>query len=187
ATLTSAGAFALGAKVLGSLGNETLTTYANDLRARAESAWAWADANPGVLFRNNDSSAPYNSTGLAAGQQEVNDEARADKKRVAAIYLFDATGESTYREFVDANVDISWVAPWNELQLSAYLYYASLPNATPAIANSLKTGYTSAMNSGDNWPKIRNNDDPYRAYLGANNFTWGSNRTMSKKGSTFHN
>lgn len=188
ATLTSAGAFALGAKVLGSLGDEALTAYANDLLTRAEAAWNWAEANPNVIFRNNDSNPPYNSGGLAAGQQEVDVAGRADKKRVSAIYLFDATGNVSYRTFVDANVgNITWVDPWSESRLTAYLYYASLPDATPSVANNLKSGYASAMNGGDNWQAVRNNNDPYRAFLGGSNFTWGSNRTMSKKGTTFYN
>lgn len=29
--------------------------------------------------------------------------------------------------------------------------------------------------------------DPYRAFIGDGNFTWGSNRTMASKGSTFYN
>lgn len=188
ATLTSAGAFALGAKVFSSLGNANLATYASQLQTHAESAWSWAEANPNVLFRNNDNSAPYNSGGLAAGQQEVDDNGRASKKRVAAIYLFAATNNTSYRDFVDAQASITWVDPWSESQLTAYLYYASLPNATASIASSLRNGYSMAMNSGgDNWSAVRNNNDAYRAYLGGNNFTWGSNRTMSKKGETFYN
>src|SRR5690606_18149049 len=40
---------------------------------------------------------------------------------------------------------------------------------------------------GDNWPAIRGAADAYRAFLGPNNFTWGSNRTMARKGMTFYN
>lgn len=185
ATLTSAGAFALGSKILTSLDNPELNTYAADLKTRAENAWTWAVANPDVVFRNNEGE----SAGLGAGQQEVDDAGRATKKTTAAIYLFAATGSATYRNHVDANATnaTSWVAPWNEPELSAWLYYASLPDATANIASTVKSQYQSALdNANDNWKAVRNGDDPYRVHLSASEYTWGSNRTVSRKGLTFH-
>lgn len=185
ASLTSAGAFALGSKVFATLGNSELNAYAADLRARAEHAWSWSLANPNVIFRNNEGA----SVGLGAGQQEVDNAGRATKKTTAAIYLFAATGSSTYHDHIEANTNnaISWVGPWNEPELTAWLYYANLQDATETTANSLKSQYQSALNASDNWGAVRNDNDPYRAFLGASNFTWGSNRTMSRKGQTFYN
>ncbi len=185
ATLTSAGAFALGSKILAGLDNPELNAYAADLKTRAENAWTWAVANPNVTFRNNEGA----SAGLGAGQQEVDDAGRATKKTTAAIYLFAATGSATYRSHVDANATnaTSWVDVWNEPEVTAWLYYASLPDATSAVASSLKNQYQSAFNANNNWPAVRNGEDPYRAFIGTSNFTWGSNRTISRKGLTFHN
>jgi endoglucanase len=185
ATLTSAGAFALGSKILATLGNTDLNNYAADLKTRAEQAWSWSVANPDIIFRNNEGA----SAGLGSGQQEVDDAGRAAKKLTAAIYLFAATGLTSYRDYVDANSNnaTSWVAPWNEPELTAWLYYASLPDATTSVANNVKSQYQSALNANDNWPAVRNGDDPYRAFIGTGNFTWGSNRTISRKGQTFYN
>ena len=185
ATLTSAGAFALGSKILASLGDAELNTYAADLKIRGENAWTWAIANPNVIFRNNEGA----SAGLGAGQQEVDDAGRKTKKTTAAIYLFAATGSSTYRDHVDANANnaTNWVDVWGEPELSAWLYYASLPDATSSVANTLKSQYQAALNANHNWPAVRNGEDPYRAYIGTSNFTWGSNRTISRKGQTFYN
>lgn len=185
ATLTSAGAFALGSKILAQLDNAELTSYAADLKTRAENAWAWSIANPNVIFRNNEGA----SAGLGAGQQEVDEAGRATKKTTAAIYLFAATGSSTYREHVDANATnaATWVDVWNEPELTAWLYYASLPEATSNIATSIKSRYQTSFNANHNWPAVRNGEDPYRAFIGTSNFTWGSNRTISRKGQTFYN
>lgn len=185
ATLTSAGAFALGSKVLASLGNSDLNSYAADLKTRAEKAWSWSVANPNVTFRNNEGT----SAGLGAGQQEVDDAGRAAKKLTAAIYLFAATGSATYRDHVDANATnaTSWVDAWKEPEVSAWLYYASLPDASTTVASTVKSQYQSAFNANDNWPAVRNSNDPYRAFIGTSNFTWGSNRTISRKGQTFYN
>ena len=185
ATLTSAGAFALGSKILAQLDNADLTSYAADLKTRAENAWAWSVANPNVIFRNNEGA----TSGLGAGQQEVDNAGRATKKLTAAIYLFAATGSSTYREHVDANATnaATWVDVWNEPELTAWLYYTSLPDATTSIATSVKNQYQTAFNANHNWPAARNAEDPYRAFIGTSNFTWGSNRTIARKGQTFYN
>src|SRR5690606_1691755 len=186
ATLTSAGAFALGSKVLASFENADLANYAADLKTRSQSAWTWAVANPDVTFRNNEGV----SAGLGAGQQEVDDAGRIAKKIKAAIYLFAATGASSYRDHVDTSFNsnaVSWVGPWNEPELTAWLYYAELDDATDSIAATVKTRYLSGLNANDNWTAVRNGSDPYRAFIGASNFTWGSNRTISRKGQTFHN
>jgi len=185
ATLTSAGAFALGSKILATLGNTDLNNYAADLKTRAENAWAWSVANPNVVFRNNEGA----TLGLGAGQQEVDDKGRATKKTTAAIYLFAATGSSTYREHVDANASnaTNSVDVWGEPELTAWLYYANLPDATSGIATTLKSKYQTAFNANHNWPAVRNGEDPYRAFIGTSNFTWGSNRTISRKGQTFYN
>lgn len=189
ATLTSAGAFALGAKILGGLGNTELEAYAADLKIRAEQAWTWSIDNPRELFYNNDNARQPGSAGLGAGQQEVDDAGREAKKLTAAIYLFAATGSSTYSNHVDANSAnaATWVSPWNEPELSAWLYYASLPNATANVATRIKNSYQSALNSDDNWKAVRNGNDPYRVNLKAEEYTWGSNRTISRKGQTFYN
>ena len=81
-----------------SLGGAKFCEYANKSNTRANAAWNWAEANPQVTFFNN---VPENdSQGLAAGQQEVDDEGRAAKKLAAAIYLFIATGDSRYRDII---------------------------------------------------------------------------------------
>src|SRR5690606_10587984 len=120
ATLSAAAAFAHGAKVLSELSGNPFDAYVTDLLHRAEQAWAWAEANPEITFRNSDN-------GVAAGEQEVDDAGRAVKRRTAAIYLFAASGDTDYRDIVDNTVTaIDWVGPWNQKELWPQLYYASL-------------------------------------------------------------
>ncbi|MCP8898043.1 glycoside hydrolase family 9 protein [Gilvimarinus xylanilyticus] len=180
ASVASAAAFALGAEFFTQFGNEALNAYASDLLNRAQQAWTWADANPSVTFRNSDS-------GVAAGEQEVDDNGRRDKKLIAAVYLFAATDETVYRDYVDANKpNIYWVSPWNEELNHALLVYASLPNATKSVADTLNQQYRQSMQGTENWAEVNNNTDAYRAFIGDGNFTWGSTRTMAVKGATFY-
>ena len=186
ATLASAGAYALGAKVLG--GIPTLATYAAALRTRAEAAWAWADANPNIQFKNNDSS--NNSQGLGAGQQETDDYGRLSLKLTAAVYLFDLTGTATYRAFIDSNYAQShqflynnFIYPYEDSLQSALLYYASLASATTATASAIRSSYVTGMESPDNWGAVTSGTDPYRAYL--NSYVWGSNGIKATQGDMF--
>jgi hypothetical protein len=78
ATLTTAAAYAYGAKIYGSLGKPEFQAYAQDLLARAQKAWDWANQNTNVIFRNNDSAS--GTSGLGAGQQETDNYGRLVKK-----------------------------------------------------------------------------------------------------------
>jgi hypothetical protein len=186
ATLATAAAFAFGAKVLGAF--PALASYAADLRSRAELAWNWADANPKVLFQNNDAS--NGSQGLGAGQQETDDFGRLMLKLQAAVYLFDLTADPAYRAFVDSNYNQAHLIAWNtyvtpyegDTQL-VLLHYASLPAATPNVAAAIKSAFASGMESGSFWGKVSGKADPYRAYI--TDYIWGSNSVKSIWGNLF--
>lgn len=194
ATMSTAAAFAFASKILAGSEIASFTSYAQDLQGRAEKAWNWAVANPNVLFYNNDASQTPSTADLGAGQQETDDDGRASKKRIAAIYLFAATGKNTYRDFIDANYSKAPLKLWNnfadpfrETENATLLYYTGLSGATTAVVNDIKSSYASAMASADNWQAIRNNADPYRAYLHIDHYTWGSNSVKSLKGRMFTN
>jgi len=182
-TINAAAAFARGAKVLAAISG--LSTYASGLRVRAENAWAWADANPNVLFQNND--ATYNSQGLGVGQQETDDRGRLIAKLIAAIYLYDLTGKTTYRDFVDANYTqadmiryYGYVTAYDSGTQDALLYYASLAGATASVADSIRSNYVSGMNGTYVWGEVTSQADPYMAYIP--DYIWGSNSVKSNMG-----
>ena len=54
ATLMGAAAFAYASKIFAARPEQALKLYGSDLAKRARAAWAWADANPDVLYYNND-------------------------------------------------------------------------------------------------------------------------------------
>ena len=185
ATLATAAAFALGAEVLAS--ESGLSAYASDLATRAGQAWSWADANPNVLFYNNDGGS--GTSGLGAGQQETDAYGRQTWKLEAAVYLFAATGQAAYRQWVDANYDAvhlmqwSFAYPFEGDQQSMLLYYAALPGATANVANDIRTTYLGAMQTGDNFAAIASDADPYLAHLA--DYVWGSNHTKSAQGNMY--
>jgi endoglucanase len=189
ATLAAAAAYAHGAKVFGGLNNTAMKNYAADLLARARNAWNWAAANPNVVFRNNDES--NGTQGLGAGQQETDDAGRASLRLFAAIKLFAATGEATYRDHVDAHyTEEPLMAQW---YLSAFnfgsannlLYYAAQPGATPSVASAIRSRYVDMWARADygGWGAVDSQRDPYRAYI--TDYTWGSNAVKALAGTVF--
>lgn len=189
ATLTTAAAFALGATVYAGLdANDTGDddTYAADLEARAIAAWDWADANQAVTFQNNDG-----TNNLGAGQQEVNDNGRLMKKLEAAVYLYELTGDTIYRDYFDAEYDnaeiigpSNFANEFSESIIHFLLYYTNLPGATSAVVADIESKFTSAMNGGTVWGAINNETNPYRAPLLA--YTWGSAGVLAGKGNMFY-
>lgn len=186
ATLNTAGAFARGAKVLA--GFTPFASYAADLQTRAEKAWDWAAANPNVIFNNND---PANgSQGLGAGQQETDDRGRLLARLIAAVYLYDATGKTTYRDFVEANYGQAnlirfrnYVSPYDGGTQDALLHYATLPGVPSATANDIRTNYLNGVNAEWVRGKITTKADPYQAFIP--DYVWGSNSIKANFGLLF--
>lgn len=189
ATLATAAAFAEGAKVLGGLNNAAMNTYAADLLVRARNAYNWAVANPNAVFRNND--AANGTSGLAVGQQETDDNGRKTLRLMAAIKLFAATGEATYRSYVDAHyTEAQLFANWSLSGFSAgdarpLLYYASLPGATASVATAIRSQYLDLWGRPeyDGWGQVDAQTDPYRAFIGS--YTWASNSVKANAGTLF--
>ena len=134
ASLMGAAVFAYAAKIYSARPEAYLKADGNDFAARAKKAWDWANANPSVLYYNNDDSRQPGSGGLAAGQQEMDDSERLFAKLEAAVYLYEETGDASYKSFVESNY-MSIVAnngptQWDANREEALLYYTRLLGIT---------------------------------------------------------
>lgn len=184
ATLSAAMAFAHGAKVYGAVPG--FSAYAADLAARARNAWAWAAANPSVVFYNNDEA--HGTAGLGAGQMETDDNGRLSMRLVTAVYMFALTGEVALRDYVDAHYTEApmfkswWLSPFSSGVTRPLLYYTALANATPAVAADIRGRYASLWESAG-WEHITGRTDPYGAFI--TDYTWSSNAVKSLAGGMF--
>lgn len=159
--------------------------YASTLRTAAINAFNWATANPDVTF--------YNSGSIVSGEQEVDAYGTFSRQFAAAVFLFAATGTTTYRTWIDANygqlhlMEWGYAYPFEMPQQEALLYYAALPGATISVADAIRTAYTNSLQSwnADNLPAHLNQTDAYRAYLSDQNYTWNSNQTKSVQANMF--
>ena len=182
ATYAGAEAFAYAAKTYGQF--PELKAFAEDLRGRASRSWVWAQAHPHVLFYNNDRR--DHSEELAAGQQEVDDYGREMGALAAAVYLFDLTGEKTYRDYVDAHYRDNHIftnyqtLDFDYTQTAPLVYYASLAGATAEVASAIRTAFAKGF-EGDGWRAAET--DPYGSHISA--YVWGSNATKASHGDIF--
>jgi endoglucanase len=186
ATLNTAAAFAISSKVYRMIG---LTDYADQLLKSALRAWKWANANPDVLFNNNDPK--YHSRGLGAGRMEISDYGRVMAKLEAALYLFETTGDENFRTYFDQHVMEAHLiknhdaSPFESTDLETLLYYTKLEDGTASVQEKIKEAFGAAMRNGAyNLPAQRNVKDPYFACI--KDYTWGSNAVISAQGSMFY-
>ncbi len=187
ATLSAASAFAFAALVYGSLNDTEGSVYAEELRARAEKAWVWANANPNVVFRNNDDE--FGSRGLAAGQQEVDDAGRLKKKIIAAIFLAELTDAPAYHDYVARSygqtkmIDKGYADVYESPMVRALLRYAAIPSADAAIKDAVRDQYAQIMEFSHLWGAVDKVRDPYRSPVMS--YHWGSNSLKARQALLF--
>jgi endoglucanase len=180
AAFSSAAAFAYASIVFHSSAAATKTYpgYADTLSTMAQEAWTWANANPNVTF--------YNSqNGVGAGEQEVDAAGLLLKKVQAAVFLFELTGNATYKSVVDGNYTqlMASLDPFHLEPLDAALEYAKTTGATPSVAQAINGGFKSSVEGPNFFGMLQSNVDPYLAYLQA--YVWGSNQTKAAQGNMF--
>jgi hypothetical protein len=187
-TLAAAAAFAAGARVFAKVTNADFATLAAALATRASNAFAWAEANPAVFFKNNDSAS--GTSGLASGQQEVDATGLSMIRLKAAVQMFRLTSDATYSAIVDSLyaqtnfIRTTFVYPFEVDRQDALLYYADTPGATAAVSNDIRAKYKAGTTTGsDNLPAHTTSKDPYLAYM--KDYVWGSNSTKSNQGNLF--
>jgi len=176
ASLMAAAMFAYASKIYGARSESNLKTFADDLKSRALKAWTWANANPSLSYFNNDDSKQSGSSGLAAGDQEVDDAGRLFSKFQAAVYLFEMTGDASYRTFAETNWTsvLASGAPteWDMERADATMYLAQLTGVSASVSSGIVSQVTT--NVGNQLASATSSKDPYRAYL--KDYTWSSNQ-----------
>lgn len=183
ASFSAAAMLSLGAIAFEESGNPT---YANDLRLAAINAYQWGVANPNKTF--------YNSGQLAAGEQQLDDYGTLMVQLSAAVFLYAKTGETGYRTFVESNYTRShlkewgWASMYEEPYHKVMLFFTKQFGVSANVASDIINTYvTSVKSAGDHLPSYQNGEDPYRAYLSSQNYTWGSNNTKGGQANIYLN
>ncbi|WP_395341127.1 glycoside hydrolase family 9 protein [Ningiella sp. W23] len=197
ATLTTAAAFAYASVVFSELADSldgeqavSLKNSSSDLSKRALSAWGWAQANPDVIFKNNDEAS--GTKGLGAGQQEVSDDRRMRKTMSAAIYLYALTQDKAlhsvvddiYPEFAELGKHRA-VNAFRAEEVRDLLYFSEIPSVRKTLRQRIRSDFVHGMKNGPhNIAAQVDIRDPYLAHL--QTYTWGSNAIKANQGSLFY-
>lgn len=170
ASYAASAVFALAAKVYA---QAKQTSYSQTLRNAAERAYQWAMNNPSVKFTN--------AGKLCAGENQPDDNGVAKLKLLAAIYLFDLVGGDAYKTYIDSRIDQwTWISMYEGEVSDAWLTYYSNSQATQAVKDKIKSKYISGVEQNSDYLASYNSgSDAYRAFMRADNYTWGSNKTKS--------
>ncbi len=164
----------------------TYSSFSNTLLVKSELAWTWLQNNPG--------NSNYNNSGFGSANPEVSSYRQNATSLTAAIYLFAATGKTTYRTYVDNNYNlqpIQWTYwyPFESAFQDALLYYCNTTGATPSVVNAIKNNCTSSITSNniDLLTAYNNLTDAYMAHMQENDYVWGNNQFKCETGSIFYN
>lgn len=181
-TLSGAAMFAVAGAVYRTV--PALNTYAQDLIARAEQAFARAKVTTSnfTTFQTD-----CDDGDIKSGDADKPAAIQRQSAVVAAIYLFEATGKAEYKAFVDAQYQFiqpvanEWWGPYTMHVHAALLRYAANSAATPATATrirSLKSVQNDVLSIND----YNTHKDLYRAYMADAQYHWGSNQVRGNAG-----
>ncbi len=183
ATVSTCGAFAHASIIFSTLNNSTMQIYADTLLSRAVKAWEWLEANPDKIPSN------YNNQGFLNPATEDESYDQYANRLLSAVYLFYKTGETKYRDYVDAHYTElrmfteDYLNPYDVPYQDALLYYTKTPNATSSVVNNVLITYERQVKE---WLDYHlQNVDAYRAYLPTDDYDWGSNHIKSDQASLY--
>ncbi|MEP6725020.1 MAG: T9SS type A sorting domain-containing protein, partial [Bacteroidota bacterium] len=176
--------FALAALVYKSLGNAAMTTYGNNLLARSVNAW-----NRAIVTTNNFTAfePACDDQNIVSGDADADEVSQRELIVIAASYLYEATGNTIYRDAFDAQyinarpISFWWWGPYYQAVQRALLRYTQMPGATASVKNNIltiKAGQNGVMSIND----YNNQTDLYRAFMPDAQYTWGSNETHASAG-----
>ncbi len=183
ATVSTCGAFAHAAIVFKTINNSSLQSYATTLKNKAVAAWNWLEANPDKIPSN------YNNQGFVNPATEDEPYDQYANRLLSACYLFYLTGETKYRDYVDAHYTElrmfteDYLNPYDVPYQDALLYYTKTPGATTTVVNNILSTYERQVKGWLDYHTF--NVDAYRAYLPNDEYDWGSNHIKSDQASLY--
>ncbi len=159
-----------------------LEDYATELTSRARQAWDWFQSNP-VDTDCDDGE-------IKSGDADMIEDAQMGTTVSAAVYLFAATGDPQYSQYVADNLSLAQPyrdGPWSRYdpwQGDALIFYSQLPDGDSTVKEKILTDLESTLLN--QHPDAYGNDDsldPFRSYMPDEQYHWGSNMIKSNYGS----
>ncbi|MBL7781709.1 MAG: glycoside hydrolase family 9 protein [Saprospiraceae bacterium] len=185
ATLAGCAMFAHAGIVLSETSNPVLQAYGNDLTARAELAWQRALVTTSNFTQFEEG---CDDGDIKSGDADRNAAGQLESAVVAAVYLFQATGNADYKNFVETTYDQvepisnTWWGPYKSAVEVALLRFSEMQGVTTTIANNIRN-QKGNMNYAFSLDSYDAQTDLYRAQMDDWAHHWGSNLVRSNCGS----
>ena len=185
ATLAGCAMFAHAGVVLSATSHASLQTYGSDLIARAELAWQRATISTSNFTQFETA---CDDGDIKSGDADRNESGQLESAVVAAVYLYDATGNTLYKNFVESRFDEvepisnTWWGPYKSAVECALLRFSTMPNVTTTVANQIRN-QKGNMNYAFSLDSYNAQTDLYRAQMDDWAHHWGSNLIRSNCGS----
>jgi hypothetical protein len=180
-TIAVAGMLAHASQVFA--GIPALKSEAADLQTRAVAAWR--------NYQNHPTKQTHCDTGVVhAGNADWSEPDQQAAAAVAAVYLFAATGDTTYDHYVQAHYrdlqpyhDFGW-SRYKPEQGEALLFYTTLPAANAELRRTILADKLNDVHAGNQVYGLQPDADLYRAYLPEAQYHWGSNNPRAAYGNS---
>lgn len=185
ATLAGCAMFAHAGIVLSETNYPVLQAYGSDLIARAELAWQRALVTTSNFTQFEEG---CDDGDIKSGDADRNASGQLESAVVAAVYLFQATGNADYKNFVESNFDQiepisnTWWGPYKSAVEVALLRFSEMQGVTTTIANTIRN-QKGNMNYAFSLDSYDAQTDLYRAQMDDWAHHWGSNLVRSNCGS----
>ena len=185
ATLAGAAMFAHAGTVLVGTSHPDLQSYGYDLLGRAELAWQRAAVTTSDFTQFEEA---CDDGDIKSGDADRNESGQLESAVVAAVYLFKATGNAVYKNFVESTYNqiepasTTWWGPYKSAVETALLRYSEMPNVTTTVSNNIRN-QKGNMNYAFSLDSYDAQTDLYRAQMDDWAHHWGSNLVRSNCGS----
>lgn len=157
------------------------TAFANDLLVRAENAFARAMVTTSnfTVFQTT-----CDNGDIKSGDADMDANTQLQYAVAAAVYLYSATNNATYLNFVTARYNTlnpmtsGWWGPYETEYSRSLLYFANLPG----VSNGIKTAILNSKantNTGMGLNEYTANTDLYRSHMPDPQYHWGSNQVKA--------
>lgn len=182
ATLAGAAMFAYAAMVLDTI--PALSSYASDLQNRAALAWARgkAETQDFTTFEQD-----CDDGDIKAGDADQDASFQLECGFIAAVYLYQLTGDSQYLTFAESKYQQvrpyseNWWGPYNTPSAEALLFLADLPDVSSNVANNIRSS-KAGMNYQYSIDDHQAGTGLYLGFLEDWAHHWGSNQIRANAG-----
>jgi len=157
------------------------SSFASDLEDRAIDCWDHFESR----FNSNNLDFACDDGTIKAGDADWDSEAQIEAAVIAAVYLYELTGDNNYNNFVVDNyasleqISNGYWGPFKNTSNEALLRYTSLSDSNTVTRNAITNSATAALSN--NWEDfyLFSTADLYRAEQPDYMYGWGSNRNKT--------